>query len=101
MRPTPSSDIPEHEAHRERCASDHATPPVGLGVSRPDRCRRADYPGVGFKSLQTYMGHASITVTLNRYGRLLPGTGAKDAALLDQLSRHRTRGLHAVGVMPG
>lgn len=47
------------------------------------------------------MGHASITVTLDRYGHLLPGTGAKDAALLDQLSRHRTRGLHAVGVMPG
>ena len=34
------------------------------------------FPGVGFKSLQTYMGHASITVTLDRYGRLLPGTGA-------------------------
>jgi hypothetical protein len=31
------------------------------------------------------MGHASITVTLDRYGHLLPGTGAKDAALLDQL----------------
>ena len=29
------------------------------------------------------MGHASITVTLDRYGHLLPGTGAKDAALLD------------------
>ncbi len=41
--------------------------------------------GVGFKSLQTYMGHASITVTLDRYGHLLPGTGANDAALLDQL----------------
>ena len=31
------------------------------------------------------MGHASITVTIDRYGHLLAGTGAKDAALLDQL----------------
>jgi len=82
-----------------RLRSRHAARRAGSFSTGPMPTSRL--PGVGFKSLQTYMGHASITVTLDRYGRLLPGTGAKDAALLDQLSRHRTRGLHAVGVMPG
>ena len=29
--------------------------------------------GVNVKALSTYMGHTSITVTLDRYGHLLPG----------------------------
>lgn len=29
--------------------------------------------GVNFKKLSEYMGHASITITLDRYGHLLPG----------------------------
>jgi hypothetical protein len=35
--------------------------------------------------LQTYMGHSSITVTLDRYSHLLPGALAHDAQLLDSL----------------
>jgi len=39
--------------------------------------------GVNAKALSTYMGHASITVTLDRYGHLLPGAEGEAALLLD------------------
>ena len=39
--------------------------------------------GINTKALSTYMGHASITVTLDRYGHLLPGNEQQAAALLD------------------
>ena len=40
--------------------------------------------GVNAKALSTYMGHSSITVTLDRYGHLLPGAEAEAAGLLDR-----------------
>ncbi|MFL5864797.1 MAG: site-specific integrase, partial [Solirubrobacteraceae bacterium] len=39
--------------------------------------------GVNPKALQTFMGHASITVTLDRYGHLFPGSESRSAVLLD------------------
>jgi integrase len=39
--------------------------------------------GVNVKALSTYMGHTSITVTLDRYGHLLPGNEHHAATLLD------------------
>jgi integrase len=39
--------------------------------------------GVNPKALQTFMGHASITVTLDRYGHLFPGSEGEAAVLLD------------------
>ena len=39
--------------------------------------------GINTKALSTYMGHASITITLDRYGHLLPGNEHQAAALLD------------------
>lgn len=39
--------------------------------------------GVNAKALQTFMGHASITITLDRYGHLFPGAEGEAAALLD------------------
>jgi integrase len=39
--------------------------------------------GVNVKALSTYMGHASITITLDRYGHLLPGNESEAASLLD------------------
>jgi integrase len=35
------------------------------------------------KALQTFMGHSSITVTLDRYGHLFPGSEGEAAVLLD------------------
>ncbi len=36
------------------------------------------------------MGHASITITLDRYGHLLPGNEAEAATLLDNWLRINT-----------
>jgi integrase len=38
---------------------------------------------VNAKALSIYMGHASITQTLDRYGHLMPGSEAEAATLLD------------------
>jgi integrase len=39
--------------------------------------------GVNAKALSTYLGHSSITITLDRYGHLMPGNESAAAALLD------------------
>jgi integrase len=39
--------------------------------------------GVNAKALSTYMGHASVTITLDRYGHLFPGNEEAAAGLLD------------------
>ena len=39
--------------------------------------------GVNAKALSTYMGHANIGITLDRYGHLMPGNGEEAAELLD------------------
>ena len=39
--------------------------------------------GVNAKALQTYMGHANISMTMDRYGHLMPGNEAEAAGLLD------------------
>ena len=39
--------------------------------------------GVNAKALQTYMGHASIEITFDLYGHLMPGNEAEAAAALD------------------
>lgn len=39
--------------------------------------------GVNAKALATYMGHASIGITLDTYGHLFPGNEGEAAVLLD------------------
>jgi integrase len=39
--------------------------------------------GVNAKALSTYTGHANISVTLDRYGHLMPGNEDEAAGLLD------------------
>lgn len=39
--------------------------------------------GVNAKALSTFMGHANISITLDRYGHLMPGSEAEAAQLLD------------------
>jgi integrase len=39
--------------------------------------------GVNAKALSSYMGHSSITITLDRYGHLMPGSEDEAAELLD------------------
>ena len=39
--------------------------------------------GVNARALASYMGHASVTITYDRYGHLMPGNEDEAAALLD------------------
>jgi hypothetical protein len=41
------------------------------------------HAGVNAKALSTFMGHASVTITYDRYGHLMPGSEAEAARLLD------------------
>jgi integrase len=48
--------------------------------------------GVNAKALSTFMGHANISITLDRYGHLMPGSEAEAADLLDAyLAGQRSR----------
>ncbi|WP_169542086.1 tyrosine-type recombinase/integrase [Solirubrobacter soli] len=40
--------------------------------------------GVNAKALQVFMGHASVSITLDRYGHLFPGSEQAAGVLLDQ-----------------
>jgi integrase len=49
--------------------------------------------GVNAKALQTFLGHANIAVTMDRYGHLMPGSEAEAAGRLDAyLDRARAVG---------
>ena len=48
--------------------------------------------GVNARALCSYMGHASVTITFDRYGHLMPGNEDEAATLLDAyLERANTR----------
>jgi integrase len=46
--------------------------------------------GVNAKALSTYMGHASVTITFDRYGHLMPGSEDEAASLLDAFLSRRS-----------
>jgi integrase len=56
---------------------------IGLHEARHTYASLMIAAGVNAKALSTYMGHSSITVTLDRYGHLMPGNEDEAAALLD------------------
>jgi integrase len=39
--------------------------------------------GVNAKALSTFLGHASVTITHDRYGHLFPGSEKQAAGFLD------------------
>lgn len=51
--------------------------------------------GVNAKALSTYMGHSSITVTLDRYGHLMPGNEREAAGMLAAYLNQESA--HAIG----
>ena len=57
--------------------------------------------GVNAKALSTYMGHASITITLDRYGHLMPGNEDEAAALLDAYLERATTARQSATVASG
>ena len=65
-----------------------ALQPIGLHEARHTFASLMIAAGVNAKALSTYMGHSSITITLDRYGHLMPGNEEQAAELLDEyLSR--------------
>ena len=65
---------------------------AGLEPITPHECRHtyASFmiaAGVNVKALQVFMGHASITMTLDLHGYLMPGSEDEAAALIDALPR--------------
>jgi integrase len=61
---------------------------AGLDPIRLHECRHTFASlmiaaGVNAKALSTYMGHANIAITLDRYGHLMPGNEDEAAGMLD------------------
>jgi len=62
--------------------------PIGLHECRHTYAAFMIAAGINAKALSTYMGHSSITITLDRYGHLMPGSEAEAAGMLgDYLER--------------
>lgn len=82
------------DAKRAFCArtmtsrADVAWRKAGLSRITPHECRHTFASlmiaaGVNAKALSTYMGHANISITLDLYGHLMPGSETEAADLLD------------------
>ena len=64
--------------------------PIGLHECRHTYAAFMIAAGVNAKALSAYMGHSSITITLDRYGHLMPGHEGEAAAMLSEyLERHQ------------
>jgi integrase len=76
-----------------RCGFSMAAKAMRSAPGKPDRnagsCHRHTFAslmiaaGANIKARSTYMGHASITITLDRYGHLMLGNEDEAARLLD------------------
>jgi integrase len=94
---------------------DKAWREAGLDRITPQECRHTFASlmiaaGVNAKALQTFMGHSTVTTTLDTYGHLMPGSEDEAAVLLDAyLAAQRERaedaaraaGAAATGALPG
>jgi integrase len=68
-----------------------ALAPIGLHECRHSYAAYAIAAGINPKALSSYMGHSSITVTLDRYGQLMPGNEAEAAQMLDGYLQRQNR----------
>ena len=57
--------------------------PIGLHELRHSCASFFIAAGVNAKALSTFLGHSSISITLDRYGHLMPGSEDEAAALVD------------------
>jgi integrase len=57
--------------------------PITLHEARHTFASMMIAAGVNAKALSTYMGHAGVAITYDRYGHLMPGNEAEAAGLLD------------------
>ena len=78
-----------NRAHRVWNAAGLA--PIGLHECRHTCAAFMIAAGINAKALGTYLGHASITITLDRYGHLLPGNEREAVRRLDTWLEPRQR----------
>lgn len=57
--------------------------PIGFHEARHTAASFFIAAGLNMKAVSTFMGHASITITFDRYGHMLPGSGDEARGLLD------------------
>ena len=57
--------------------------PLGFHEGRHTYASIAIAAGLNAKTLSTYLGHATITITLDRYGHLMPGSEVEARAMLN------------------
>jgi len=79
---SPFSDSALHDRTKKKWDA-AALPTITLHEGRHTFASLMIAAGVNAKALSTYMGHASVTITLDRYGHLMPGNEDEAAALLD------------------
>jgi integrase len=65
--------------------------PIGLHDSRHTAVSHWLDAGISIDKVSKYMGHASITIAIDRYGHLLPGGEAEAAELLNEYHARRRR----------
>ena len=71
---------------RRRALTDWSTAglkPIALHECRHTFASLMIAAGVNAKALSTFMGHANISITLDRYGHLMPGAEDEAAGRLD------------------
>ncbi|MCW2997033.1 MAG: site-specific integrase [Solirubrobacterales bacterium] len=73
-----------HERARRAWAAAGLTP-ITLHECRHSYASLMIAAGVNAKALSTYMGHASVVITFDLYGHLLPGNERESAGLLEAL----------------
>jgi integrase len=65
--------------------------PIGLQECRHTAVSQMLDAGIAIDKVSKFMGHASITITIDRYGHLLPGGEADAIALLDAYHQRHER----------
>ncbi len=86
------------DPHRLQDRADAAWKAAKLERLTPHDCRHtfasfAIAANVNAKALSTYMGHSGVSITLDRYGHLMPGNEAEAATLLDSYLENATGSL--------
>jgi len=69
--------------HTKKAWDKNGLTPIGLHECRHSYAAYMIAAGINSKALSTYMGHYTITITLDRYGHLLPGNETEAATLLE------------------
>ena len=80
---TPTSPFSPNSVSARAATAWAKVKPITLHEARHTFASLMIAAGVNAKALSTYMGHANIAITLDRYGHLMPGNEEEAAGLLD------------------